>query len=87
MNGAYWLNQMNQHTDGSDVVIAMTKGLIFGMLIVILSCHQGLKASQGAVGVGRGTTRAMVYSSLAILIVNFFLTMLLSLIFPAGAAS
>jgi phospholipid/cholesterol/gamma-HCH transport system permease protein len=87
VNGAYWLNQMHLHTDGSDVVIAMTKGLIFGMLIVILSCHQGLKASQGAVGVGRGTTRAMVYSSLAILIVNFFLTILLSLIFPAGAAS
>ena len=41
---------------------------------------------RGAVGVGRGTTRAMVYSSLAILIVNFFLTMFLSLIFPAGAA-
>ena len=87
VNGAYWLNQMNLHTDGSDVVIAMVKGLVFGMLIVILSCHQGLKADQGAVGVGRGTTRAMVYSSLAILIVNFFLTMLLSLVFPAGAAA
>lgn len=87
VNGAYWLNQMNQHTDGSDVIIAMTKGLVFGMLIVVLSCHQGLKADQGAVGVGRGTTRAMVYSSLAILIVNFFLTMFLSLIFPAGASA
>ena len=85
VNGAYWLNQMNLHTDGSDVIIAITKGIVFGMLIVTLSCHQGLKASQGAVGVGRGTTRAMVYSSLAILIVNFFLTLLLSLIFPAGA--
>ena len=87
VNGAYWMDQMNLHTDGSDVIIAMTKGLVFGMLIVILSCHQGLKASQGAVGVGRGTTRAMVYSSLAILVVNFFLTMLLSMIFPAGAAA
>jgi phospholipid/cholesterol/gamma-HCH transport system permease protein len=61
----------------------MVKGLVFGMLIVLMSCHQGLNADQGAVGVGRGTTRAMVYSSLAILVVNFFLTMLLSLIFPA----
>jgi phospholipid/cholesterol/gamma-HCH transport system permease protein len=86
VNGAYWLHQMNLHTDGTDVTIAMIKGLVFGMLIVTLSCHQGLKATQGAVGVGRGTTRAMVYSSLAILIVNFFLTMALSLVFPAGAA-
>ncbi len=86
VNGAYWLHQMNLHTDGSDIIIAMIKGLVFGMLIVVLSCHQGLKADQGAVGVGRGTTRAMVYSSLAILIVNFFLTMFLSLIFPAGSS-
>jgi phospholipid/cholesterol/gamma-HCH transport system permease protein len=83
VNGAYWLNQMNKHTDGTDVAISMIKGLVFGILIVLLSCHQGLKADQGAVGVGRGTTRAMVYSALAILIVNFFLTMLLNLVFPA----
>ena len=87
VNPAYWMNQMNIHTDGSDVVFAMTKGLVFGVLIVIISCHQGLSVTQGAVGVGRGTTRAMVFSSLAILIVNFFLTMLLSALFPSGAAS
>jgi phospholipid/cholesterol/gamma-HCH transport system permease protein len=78
---------MHKHTAGSDIVIAMTKGIVFGILIVLLSCHQGLKASQGAVGVGRGTTRAMVYSSLAIIIVNLFLTVLLNLIFPTGAAA
>ncbi len=87
VNGAYWLHQMNLHTDGTDIIIAMVKGLVFGMLIVLLSCHQGMKADQGAVGVGRGTTRAMVYSSLAILIVNFFLTMFLSLIFPTGGSA
>ncbi len=82
VNGAYWLNQMNKFTDGGDVGIAMIKGSVFGVLIVIISCHQGLKADEGAVGVGRGTTRAMVYSSLAILIVNFFLTLGLTMIFP-----
>ncbi|MGD7654757.1 MAG: MlaE family ABC transporter permease [Verrucomicrobiales bacterium] len=87
VNGAYWMNQMHLHTDGSDIVFAMSKGLVFGMLIVIISCHQGLTVTQGAVGVGRGTTRAMVYSSLAILVVNFFLTLLLSFLFPAGAAA
>jgi phospholipid/cholesterol/gamma-HCH transport system permease protein len=87
VNGAYWLNQMNLHTDGSDIIIAMTKGLVFGMLIVTISCHQGLNASEGAVGVGRGTTRAMVFSSLAILIINFFLTLFMSIIFPTGVGA
>lgn len=81
---AYWMDTMNRYTDLTDLTFAMSKGLTFGLLIVIISCDQGLRASRGAVGVGRGTTRAMVYSSLAILIFNFFLTMLLNLIFPAG---
>lgn len=81
---AYWMNQMERYTDLTDVTFAMTKGLVFGVLIVIISCHQGLRATQGAVGVGRGTTKAMVFSSLAVLVVNFFLTLLLNIVFPAG---
>jgi phospholipid/cholesterol/gamma-HCH transport system permease protein len=81
---AYWNYNVEQHTDFSDITIAIVKGLAFGILIVIISCHQGLKASQGAVGVGRGTTNAMVFSSLAILIANFFLSFLMQIIFPAG---
>ncbi len=87
VNFYYWVNQMGRYTDLTDITIAMVKGLVFGLLIVIISCHQGLKANQGAVGVGRGTTQAMVNSALAILIVNFFLTLLMNLIFPSGAAS
>jgi len=81
---AYWIHQMNRCTDLTDVSFAMIKGLIFGMLIVLVSCHQGLRVTQGAVGVGRGTTNAMVFSSLAVLIVNFFLTLFLNLFLPAG---
>jgi len=36
------------------------------------------------VGVGRSTTDAMVFSSLAILVANFFLTLLMQIIFPAS---
>jgi phospholipid/cholesterol/gamma-HCH transport system permease protein len=60
VNAAYWMDQMGKHTDLSDIVIALVKGLVFGLLIVAISCHQGLNASGGAVGVGRSTTRAMV---------------------------
>lgn len=84
VNPAYWMDQMGKYTDLSDVAIALIKGLAFGLLIVGISCHQGMRASNGAVGVGRGTTRAMVYSALAILIFNFFLTLLMNVIFPAG---
>jgi phospholipid/cholesterol/gamma-HCH transport system permease protein len=78
---------MKTYVDLTDPTIALTKGLFFGILIVIISCDQGMKASNGAVGVGRGTTRAMVYSSLAILVVNFFLTLIMQIIFPASLFS
>lgn len=84
VNPAYWMDQMGKYTDITDIIIALVKGGVFGLLIVAISCHQGLAASNGAVGVGRSTTRAMVYSALAILVVNFFLTLLMNMIFPAG---
>ncbi|MGB1129749.1 MAG: MlaE family ABC transporter permease [Haloferula sp.] len=87
VNPAYWMHQVNSHTDLTDVTIAVIKGVVFGFLIVVVSCHQGLKVTHGAVGVGQGTTRAMVYSALALLIFNFFLTLLLNLIFPVGVGA
>lgn len=87
VESAYWIDNMKNYVDLTDPTIALTKGLFFGMLIVVISCDQGLKASNGAVGVGRGTTRAMVYSSLAILVVNFFLTLIMQIIFPASLFS
>jgi len=87
VEAAYWVDNMIKYVDLADVAIALIKGLSFGLLIVIISCHQGLKASNGAVGVGRGTTDAMVFSSLAILVVNFFLTLLMQIFFPASLFS
>lgn len=84
VDAPYWNFHVENFTDWGDIITAMTKGLIFGLLIVIISCHQGLKADNGAVGVGQGTTKAMVYSSLAVLIVNFFLSLIMQMIFPAG---
>ncbi|NNE93878.1 MAG: ABC transporter permease [Verrucomicrobiales bacterium] len=70
-----------------DIAIGMIKGFVFGALIVVISCHQGLKATNGAVGVGRGTTAAVVQSSLAILITNMFLSFLLNYFFPLGSGN
>jgi len=84
INEAYYTFHITGRTDMTDIIISMVKGVSFGMLIVVISCHQGLKAKNGAVGVGRGTTNAMVYSSLAVLIVNYFLTVLLNMLFPLG---
>jgi phospholipid/cholesterol/gamma-HCH transport system permease protein len=66
-----------QYTDSVDVVVGMTKALIFGGLVALIGCYKGMSCGQGAQGVGRATTEAVVYSSIAILITNFFLTLTL----------
>ncbi|HWL54102.1 MAG TPA: ABC transporter permease [Chthoniobacteraceae bacterium] len=80
----YYMDYMLKFTGARDVKMALTKGFVFGMLIVFIACHQGLKAREGAVGVGQATTQSVVIGSLAILIVNFFLTMVLNIFYPAG---
>jgi len=84
ITGVYFLANMQKFTEGSDILMSLIKGFVFGGLIVFISCREGLRAKDGAVGVGRATTASVVTSSLALLIVNFFLTMALNILFPAG---
>jgi phospholipid/cholesterol/gamma-HCH transport system permease protein len=84
INGTYYMANMVRWTHSRDITMGLTKAFCFGLLIVFISCHKGLTAREGAVGVGRATTEAVVNASLAVLISNFFLTMGLNVVFPAG---
>ena len=79
---AFYEDQLYKNFALENLWFGMTKGLVFGYLIVVVCCHQGLNVKQGAVGVGRGTTSAVVIASLGVLIINFFLTLALNYIWP-----
>ena len=51
---------------------------VFGGLIALVGCYKGINCGEGAEGVGRATTEAVVYSSISVLISNFFLTLVLN---------
>src|SRR5437773_699530 len=84
INGTYYMANMVRWTRGRDIIMGLSKAFCFGILIVFISCHKGLTTREGAVGVGRATTEAVVNASLAVLICNFFLTMMFNIIYPAG---
>ncbi|MDB6151863.1 MAG: hypothetical protein JWL90_316 [Chthoniobacteraceae bacterium] len=84
ISDAYYLNTMIKFTGARDIKMALTKGFVFGLLVVFIACHQGLNAKEGAVGVGRAPTEAVVIGSLSILIVNFFLSFALNIFYPGG---
>lgn len=60
-----------------DVVKSLFKSGFFGLIIATIASFQGIKTGQGAQGVGEATTKAVVYSLIAIFISNYFLTFLL----------
>jgi phospholipid/cholesterol/gamma-HCH transport system permease protein len=53
-----------------DIVHGLLKSLIFGYVVALITCWRGYAARGGAKGVGEGTTRAVVMSSIAILLVD-----------------
>ena len=79
---AFYERQLMLHTEMGDILFGMTKGFVFGMLIVLISCHQGLGVRGGSLGVGKATNTSVVISSLGILMVNFFLTIALNYVWP-----
>jgi phospholipid/cholesterol/gamma-HCH transport system permease protein len=75
-----WYNML-RYTNADEVVIGLIKAVIFGGIVALIGCYKGLCCGEGAEGVGRATTEAVVYSSITILISNFFLTLVLGQIF------
>jgi phospholipid/cholesterol/gamma-HCH transport system permease protein len=75
-----WTN-MIKYTGVTDLTIGLLKALVFGGIVALIGCYKGMSCGEGAEGVGRATTEAVVYSSITILITNFFLTLTLRKIF------
>ncbi|MBA2663523.1 MAG: ABC transporter permease [Bradymonadaceae bacterium] len=57
-----------------DFYYSSIKAAAFGLIIGLVGCYKGFYASGGAKGVGQATTSSVVTSSIAILLVDYFLT-------------
>jgi phospholipid/cholesterol/gamma-HCH transport system permease protein len=75
-NPTIYIRRTYDYLDLEDIYIGLLKACVFGMIIAIIGCYQGFNAQGGAEGVGKATTRAVVMSSLLILIANYFITAL-----------
>ena len=72
----YWTSV----TDGlylQDAWMGLVKPFILGFAIVTIGCHVGMRTSGGTQGVGRATTQAVVVASVAVIVVDLFVTQLL----------
>jgi len=53
-----------------DLLYSLTKALVFGLAIPLISVHMGFRTRGGAEGVGRTTTQAVMFMTLTILILD-----------------
>jgi phospholipid/cholesterol/gamma-HCH transport system permease protein len=66
----------------SDYIPATLKTMVFGFIIATVSSYLGFNAVSGTEGVGRASTRAVVASSILIIVANVLLVRLIFFIFP-----
>jgi phospholipid/cholesterol/gamma-HCH transport system permease protein len=72
------------YTDPSDYLQGLIKSVIFGLSMAVTACYQGINVRGGAKEVGLATTRAVVASSVAILVIDYPLVQIFAAIWPAG---
>jgi phospholipid/cholesterol/gamma-HCH transport system permease protein len=75
-SGTYF-NGIANAVDLSDVTNGLYKSLTFGLLISLICCFKGYYAGYGAEGVSKATTEAVVFSSVTILLMDYFLNSVL----------
>jgi phospholipid/cholesterol/gamma-HCH transport system permease protein len=70
----YYMNHVLSALRVQDIASGVGKSFFFALLIGIIACYNGLKATGGADGVGKATTNTVVVASISIIISDFFLT-------------
>jgi phospholipid/cholesterol/gamma-HCH transport system permease protein len=78
LSSGTFMNEMISAVDSVDVVSGFVKALVFGLIFGWVSCYKGYTCGFGAVGVNKATTQSVVTASVAVLVVDYFLTSILT---------
>ncbi len=85
MSLGLYFNRAFSLIDMSDYIPATLKTMVFGFIIATTSSYLGFTTESGTEGVGRASTRAVVLSSILIIVSNVLLVRLIFFIFPQAS--
>jgi phospholipid/cholesterol/gamma-HCH transport system permease protein len=74
---AFW-DSVRTYTLTADLFNGLLKSVVFGFLVGIIACQQGLRTKGGATGVGKATTSSVVLCVVMIFIADFFMAQILT---------
>lgn len=72
--GSFWSNMQSAVNFRADVLGGIIKSIVFAFVVVWIAVFQGFNCIATAEGISQATTRTVVYSSLAVLGLDFLLT-------------
>ncbi len=73
-DGAFWANMQSSVDFREDIINGLIKSTVFAFVVTWIAVYQGYFAKPTAEGIGLATTQTVVYASLAVLGLDFFLT-------------
>ncbi len=75
--GSFWANMQASVEFGEDVMNGIIKAVVFGFVVSWIAVFQGYDCIPTSEGISKATTKTVVYSSLAVLGLDFLLTALM----------
>lgn len=74
VNSSLYIETAFRFLELKDIYTGIFKSFVFGGIIALVSCYQGLNTTGGAEGVGRNTTVSVVMSFILIILADCILT-------------
>ncbi len=68
--------RLQSWVDWEDIQAGLVKATCFGMIVGTVACYKGYYTKGGAAGVGKATTSSVVVASVAILVSNYFIAVM-----------
>ena len=77
INESYYMQQTRHYFEAFDVFAGLSKAFVFGILISVVCCFKGFYSRGGASGVGESIMQAVVYCFIAIIFMNFVMSLII----------
>jgi len=71
-----YIDSIRQGLHEKDIFVSLLKAAVFGGIISIISSSIGYKTEGGAIEVGKSTTKAVVWSFVAVIIADYIISLI-----------
>ncbi|MBD5553267.1 MAG: ABC transporter permease [Desulfovibrio sp.] len=76
LNSLEYIHATEQMVPYRQILIGLVYGTVFGIVIAVCGCYQGMRCGRSAMAVGQTTTRAVVFAIVGIIVMTAIITVI-----------